>query len=427
MTFQELNLIEPILKALKTEGYVTPSPVQAKAIPIALKRRDIICCAQTGTGKTAAFAIPIIQLMNEDKKEVRGKRAIRSLILTPTRELAIQIGESFQAYGKNTQLKYKVIYGGVSQHGQVEALHSGIDVLIATPGRLLDLINQRFVRLSDVEYFVLDEADRMLDMGFVQDVRKVIKYLPSKKQSLLFSATMPPAIVQLADTILDNPVLIEITPKSLTVNAIQQVVYFVDKKNKNALLKDVLKEGTIDRALVFTRTKHGADRVARDLTKAGINSQAIHGNKSQNARQTALSNFKSSLTRVLVATDIAARGIDIDDLTHVINFELPNIPESYVHRIGRTGRAGASGMAIAFCDAEEKAYLKDIQKLIGKNVPVVDDHAYPLMDHEVIKSTPGANRRSSSSRNGQSVRSRSGNSRAGAASGNKSRARGSRV
>jgi ATP-dependent RNA helicase RhlE len=406
MTFQDLQLIEPILKAIKSEGYTIPTPVQAKAIPLALAKKDIICCAQTGTGKTAAFAIPIIQLMEENKTTVRGKRPIRSLILTPTRELAIQIGESFAAYGKNTPLKYKVIYGGVSQHGQVNSLQSGIDVLIATPGRLLDLINQKFVNLSYVEFFVLDEADRMLDMGFVQDVKKVITRLPYKKQSLFFSATMPGAIVQLADSILVNPARVEITPVSSTVDLIQQVVYFVDKKNKNALLKDVLKGSTIDRALVFTRTKHGADRVARDLTKAGINSQAIHGNKSQNARQTALSNFKSSLTRVLVATDIAARGIDIDDLSHVINFELPNIPESYVHRIGRTGRAGANGMAIAFCDAEEKAYLKDIQKLIGKNVPVVDDHAYPLMDHEVVKAVSGSNRgqRNGSTRNSSSAR-----------------------
>ncbi len=420
MTFQDLNLIEPILKALKTEGYTIPTPVQAKSIPLALDRKDIICCAQTGTGKTAAFAIPIIQLMNEDKRTVRGKRVIRSLILTPTRELAIQIGESFAAYGKNTQLKYKVVYGGVSQHGQVNALQSGIDVLIATPGRLLDLINQRFVNLAHVEYFVLDEADRMLDMGFVQDVRKVITRLPHKRQSLFFSATMPDAIVHLADTILVNPSRVEITPVSSTVNTIQQVVYFVDKKNKNALLKDVLSGTTIDRALVFTRTKHGADRVARDLTKAGINSQAIHGNKSQNARQNALNNFKSSLTRVLVATDIAARGIDIDDLSHVINFELPNIPESYVHRIGRTGRAGASGMAIAFCDAEEKAYLTDIQKLIGKKVPVIEDHDYPLMDHEVVKTVSGNNRgqRNGNSRNGNS--SQKATARNGSYSGKKS-------
>jgi ATP-dependent RNA helicase RhlE len=391
MTFNDLNLIEPILQAVKSEGYTIPTPVQARTIPMALKRKDIICCAQTGTGKTAAFAIPMIQLMAEDKKIINGRRPIRGLILTPTRELAIQIAESFAAYGKNTPLRYKVIYGGVSQHGQVESLQKGIDILIATPGRLLDLINQRHVNLSKVEYFVLDEADRMLDMGFVQDVRKVITYLPNRKQSLFFSATMPPAIVKLADTILVNPVKVEITPVSTTVELIDQVVYFVDKKNKRFLLKDVLVDQSIDRALVFTRTKHGADRVARELTRSGINSQAIHGNKSQNARQAALGNFKSSLTRVLVATDIAARGIDIDDLTHVINYELPNIPESYVHRIGRTGRAGASGKAIAFCDAEEKPYLKDIQKLIGKIVPVISDHAYPLMDHEVEKVSVAVN------------------------------------
>jgi ATP-dependent RNA helicase RhlE len=394
MTFNDLQLTEPVMKAIQTEGYTIPTPVQIKAIPLVLKRKDIICCAQTGTGKTAAFAIPMIQLMCQDNKNdnPRAKRVIRALILTPTRELAIQIGESFAAYGKNTSLRYKVVYGGVSQHGQVEALKSGIDVLIATPGRLLDLTNQGYVNLSNINYFVLDEADRMLDMGFVQDVRKIITRLPQKKQSLFFSATMPRVIADLADTILVNPARVEVTPVSSTVNTIRQVVYFVDKKNKNALLKDVLSGDTIDRALVFTRTKHGADRVARDLSRAGINSQAIHGNKSQNARQNALSSFKSNHTRVLVATDIAARGIDIEELSHVINFELPNIPESYVHRIGRTGRAGAEGMAIAFCDAGEKAYLNDIQKLIGKVVPVVADHAYPLMDHDVEKVVPGANR-----------------------------------
>jgi ATP-dependent RNA helicase RhlE len=392
MTFQDLRIIEPILGALKTQGYVTPTPVQMKAIPLVLDRRDIIGSAQTGTGKTAAFAIPIIQLLCEDKQEGRGKRPIRSLILTPTRELAIQIGESFASYGANTALKYKVVYGGVSQHGQVEALRSGIDVLIATPGRLLDLMNQGHVHLKDVAYFVLDEADRMLDMGFIHDVKKVIARLPARKQSLFFSATMPSDIVKLADSILVKPSRVEVTPPKSTVNMIDQVVYFVDKKNKRHLLRDILQDNSIARALVFTRTKHGADRVARDLSKAGIKSQAIHGNKSQNARQAALSSFKESKTRVLVATDIAARGIDIDDLTHVVNFDLPNIPESYVHRIGRTGRAGASGIAIAFCDAEEKAYLKDIQKLIGKNVPIRDDHSYPLMIHEVVKASAGNQR-----------------------------------
>ena len=385
MSFENLNLIEPILGALKNEGYSIPTPIQAKAIPLVLNHRDILGCAQTGTGKTAAFAIPIIQLLCADIQPPRIKRPIRSLILTPTRELAIQIGESFHSYGKNTSLKYQVIFGGVNQHSQVAQLLAGIDVLIATPGRLLDLMDQKYINLSSVQFFVLDEADRMLDMGFVHDVKRIIAKLPSKKQSLFFSATMPPAIVQLAGTILVNPSTVSVTPVSSTVDIINQEVYFVDKNNKKHLLIEVLKNTEVDRALVFTRTKHGADKVVKDLTRAGINAQAIHGNKSQNARQNALNNFKSKLTRVLVATDIAARGIDIDDLSHVINYELPNIPESYVHRIGRTGRAGASGIAIAFCDAEEKEYLRDIQKLIGKTIPVTENKFYPLMDHSVSK------------------------------------------
>lgn len=399
MSFENLNLIDPILKALKTEGYTQPTPIQAKAIPLILSRKDLLGVAQTGTGKTAAFAIPMLQLMDEDRKVTSGKRAIRSLILTPTRELAIQIGESFTSYGKNINLKHQVVFGGVSQHGQVEALNAGFDVLIATPGRLLDLMNQRYVSLKDIQFFVLDEADRMLDMGFVHDVKKIIAKLPAKRQSLFFSATMPPLIVQLANTILVNPSKVEVTPISSTADTINQVVYFVDKENKKNLLFDLLKDKKIERVLVFTRTKHGADKVAKDLTKNGINSQAIHGNKSQNARQNALNNFKSKLTRVLVATDIAARGIDIDELTHVINFELPNIPESYVHRIGRTGRAGASGIAIAFCDAEEKEYLRHIQKLIGKQIPVIDNHPYPLMNHTVIKPPPRPQRPSRNSFN----------------------------
>jgi ATP-dependent RNA helicase RhlE len=384
-SFNDLNLIEPILLALKTEGYTSPTPIQAQTIPLALQRKDILGCAQTGTGKTAAFAIPIIQLLSQNKNVSPGKREIKSLILTPTRELAIQIEESFKNYGKNTNLKCKVIFGGVSQHAQVESLRQGIDILIATPGRLLDLMNQKHVNLSHIQFFVLDEADRMLDMGFVHDVKRIITKLPKQRQSLFFSATMPPVIVELADTILVNPSKVEVTPVSSTANTINQEVYFVDKENKRNLLIDILKDKTIERVLVFARTKHGADKISKDLVKSGIGSQAIHGNKSQNARQHALNNFKSKLTRVLVATDIAARGIDIDELTHVINYELPNIPESYVHRIGRTGRAGASGIAISFCDAEEKEYLRDIQKLIGKNVPVNSKHDYPLMNHTVIK------------------------------------------
>ncbi len=379
MLFEQLNLIAPILRALETEGYTTPTPIQQRAIPEVLAGKDLLGCAQTGTGKTAAFAIPILQLLQERQERRTGKPSIKSLVLTPTRELAIQIGESFETYGKHTGINCKVIFGGVSQHGQVEALRRGVDVLVATPGRLLDLIEQRFVDLSRIELFVLDEADRMLDMGFIHDVKRVITKLPAKRQSLFFSATMPPPIVQLANTILTNPVKIEVTPVASTAHLIDQVVYFIDKDNKRRLLVDLLKNETIERALVFTRTKHGADRVVKDLLRVNITAQAIHGNKSQNARQLALNNFKAKLTRVLVATDIAARGIDIDDLTHVINYELPNIPESYVHRIGRTGRAGASGFAIAFCDAEERAYLKDIQKLIGKTVPVVNEHPYPMM------------------------------------------------
>ena len=388
MSFEKLNLIEPILKALKTEGYTTPTPIQEQAIPLVLQRKDLLGCAQTGTGKTAAFAIPIIQLLTENKIATQGKKTIKCLVLTPTRELAIQIEESFNNYGRNTNLKNKVIFGGVNQHAQVEALRAGVDILIATPGRLLDLMNQRHVDISNIQFFVLDEADRMLDMGFIHDVKKVIAKLPAKRQSLFFSATMPPVIQSLADTILVNPSKVEVTPVSSTAEKINQVVYFVDKENKKHLLIDVLKDKAIERVLVFTRTKHGADKVVKDLIKSNIKAQAIHGNKSQNARQNALNNFKSKITRVLVATDIAARGIDIDELSHVINYELPNVPESYVHRIGRTGRAGASGIAIAFCDAEEKAYLKDIQKLIGKTIPIIDDHNYELKNHTVVKAAP---------------------------------------
>jgi len=379
MSFENLNLIEPIKKALKTEGYTTPTPIQEKSIPIILNHKDLLGCAQTGTGKTAAFAIPILQLLSaEEAPQDRGVRQIRALILTPTRELAIQIGESFEAYGRHTNLKYKVIFGGVPQHSQTVALRSGIDVLIATPGRLLDLMDQRFVHLREVKMFVLDEADRMLDMGFINDVKRIISKLPAKRQTLFFSATMPLEIQHLASTILTNPVMVEITPVVETTNLIKQSVYFVEKSDKKSLLLHLLKDAKVESALIFTRTKHGADKVVKDLEKAGIDSAAIHGNKSQNARQTALSNFKSKRTRILVATDIAARGIDVDDLSHVINFELPNVPETYVHRIGRTGRAGANGIAISFCDAEEKQYLKDINKLIAKTIPVVLDQPYPM-------------------------------------------------
>ncbi len=379
ITFEQLNLVEPILKALKAEGYTKPTPIQQQAIPVLLQGKDLLGCAQTGTGKTAAFAIPILQLLWQQPKTIdKGRRKIKALILTPTRELAIQIEESFTAYGKFTGLQQTVIYGGVSQHGQVDRLQRGIDILIATPGRLLDLMQQGYVHLSDIQFFVLDEADRMLDMGFVNDVKKVLAKLPRHRHSLFFSATMPPVIQKLADTILVNPVKVEVTPPSSTADTIVQKLYYVSKSDKRKLLIHLLEDDTIGNALVFTRTKHGADRVVKDLAVHGIHAAAIHGNKSQNARQAALSDFKAGKKRVLLATDIAARGIDIDELTHVINYELPNIPETYIHRIGRTGRAGANGIALSFCEEEEFEFLKDIQKLIGKQIPVEDAHPFPM-------------------------------------------------
>jgi ATP-dependent RNA helicase RhlE len=379
MSFEQLELIEPLLKALKAEGYTTPTPIQQQAIPIILQRKDLLGCAQTGTGKTAAFALPTLQILHQDELHKKGAPGIKTLILTPTRELAIQIGESFAAYGKLLRLRHTVIFGGVSQKAQTDALRAGVDILIATPGRLLDLMDQRYVNLQHIKIFILDEADRMLDMGFIHDVKKVIARLPQKRQTLFFSATMPQEIQSLANSILTNPLKVEVTPVSSTADTIKQELYFVDKGNKKKLLIDLLQNKTIVSALVFARTKHGADKVVKDLAKAGVAALAIHGNKSQNARQNALTNFKSGKTRVLVATDIAARGIDVDSLSHVINYELPNVPETYVHRIGRTGRAGLSGIAISFCDAEEKEYLRDIQKLIGKTIPVIEDHPYPMM------------------------------------------------
>lgn len=380
MNFKELQIIEPILKALEKEKYEKPSPIQEQAIPPLLKGRDLQGCAQTGTGKTAAFAIPILQLLSQKKIVPKQKRPIRSLILTPTRELAIQIYDSFSTYGQYTQLKFGVIYGGVSQKPQEQVLQKGIDVLVATPGRLNDLINQGFVDLSKVEIFVLDEADRMLDMGFLNDVKKVINKVPKKKQTMLFSATMSDEISKVAKTILVNPVFTSVTPVSSAVDTVDQYLYQVDKVNKKNLLQDLLQNPAIESALVFTRTKHGADRVVRDLTRAKISAVAIHGNKSQGARQKALGDFKNRVTRVLVATDIAARGIDIDELSHVFNFDLPNVPETYIHRIGRTGRAGMGGTAISFCDFNEKPLLKDIEKLMGKQVPKIGDHPYPIVN-----------------------------------------------
>ncbi len=339
MQFSELNIIQPILKAIEEEGYTTPTPIQEQAIPLVLAGNDLMGCAQTGTGKTAAFSIPIIQLLSKNK-EYKGKRKIRALIVTPTRELAIQIGDSLKAYGRHAGLASTVIFGGVNQNKQTGVLQQGVDILVATPGRLLDLMMQGFISIRDVEIFVLDEADRMLDMGFIHDVNKLIKALPDERQNLFFSATMAPEILKLAGTILKDPVRVEVTPVSSTAEIIQQSLYFVDKGNKNALLVDVLSEQTATSVLVFTRTKHGADKVVKHLMKHGIKSDAIHGNKSQNNRQRALSNFKDKTIRVLVATDIAARGIDVEEMELVINFELPNISETYVHRIGRTGRAG---------------------------------------------------------------------------------------
>jgi len=382
--FQTLGLIEPLLKAIQEEGYTTPTPIQAESIPIVLQGKDLLGCAQTGTGKTAAFTLPILQLLVKNKTGERRKK-IRSLIVTPTRELAIQIGESFNAYGRHTGLNCTVIFGGVGQGPQVTALRNGVDVVIATPGRLLDLMNQGHLNIREVEIFVLDEADRMLDMGFVHDVKKLLAVLPKKRQSLFFSATMPPEIVSLANSILFHPLKVSVTPVSSTVDIIEQSVYFVDKVNKNALLIEILKNTAIKTALVFTRTKHGADKVVNLLLKNNIKAEAIHGNKAQNARQRALTNFKAQTTRVLVATDIAARGIDVDELAYVVNYEIPNIPETYVHRIGRTGRAGANGTAISFCDAEERAFLKDIEKLIAKKIPVIENHPFPMTNFNPIK------------------------------------------
>ncbi len=385
MLFTDLNIIKPILDALNTEGYSKPTPIQQQAIPLVLAGNDLLGCAQTGTGKTAAFAIPMLQLLAVPKTMQHAYKPIRALILTPTRELAIQIQESFDAYGRNLRLKNTVVFGGVSQVPQVAQLKSGVDILVATPGRLLDLMSQGIISLKDIEIFVLDEADRMLDMGFVHDVKRIITKIPSKRQTLFFSATMPAEIQSLANSILTHPKKVEVTPVSSTAETINQSLFFVEKQNKRMLLAHILADENIETALVFTRTKHGADKVVKDLVRAGISAEAIHGNKSQNARQRALSNFKNRTTRILVATDIAARGIDVDDLTHVINYELPDVPETYVHRIGRTGRAGASGISFSFCEAEETEALRDIHKLIGKHIPVVDSHPYHTVFTGIIK------------------------------------------
>ena len=377
MNFTDLNLIEPIAKAIQEQGYTTPTPIQERSIPEILNGRDFLGCAQTGTGKTAAFAIPILQ--NLSKNKIPNKN-IKALILTPTRELAIQIEENIHAYGKYLPLKELVIFGGVKQGNQEAALKKGVDILVATPGRLLDFIAQGIISLKNLEIFVLDEADRMLDMGFVHDVKRIIKLLPQKRQTLFFSATMPGEIQKLANSILNNPVKVEVTPVSSTADTIKQSVYFVEKDNKLNLLSHILKNDISESVLVFARTKHGADKIARKLQKDEISAEAIHGNKSQNARQNALNNFKSGKTRVLVATDIAARGIDIDELKFVINFELSDVSETYVHRIGRTGRAGAEGTSISFVDGLDLLNLKNTEKLIGKKIPVIKNHPFHTDD-----------------------------------------------
>ena len=378
MSFQPLGLIDPILQALQQQGYTHPTPIQGKAIPAILQKRDLLGCAQTGTGKTAAFVLPVLQLMHVAPPSTAKRPPIRTLILTPTRELAIQIGENIAAYGANLPLKHLVIFGGVGQQPQVDGLRRGIDILVATPGRLLDLMQQGFVHLNDIEFFILDEADRMLDMGFIHDVRKVIAKLPAKRQTLFFSATMPPEIQALSADLLTDPVKVEVTPVSSTAEIIQQYVYHTNRNSKKDLLIHLLEDAEIKSVLVFTQMKHAANRLCEQLNKSGVRAEAIHGNKSQTARVQALENFKNRRTRVLVATDIAARGIDIDELSHVVNFDLPNIPETYVHRIGRTGRAGASGVAISLCEPAEKPFLRDIEKLIRKHVPVVNEHPYPV-------------------------------------------------
>ncbi|MDT8413537.1 MAG: DEAD/DEAH box helicase [Vicingaceae bacterium] len=399
MTFKELEVIEPILKALQQKGYTHPTPIQEQAIPILLKGKDLLGSAQTGTGKTAAFAIPILQQLYLDKTRNRNQRQIKALIVTPTRELAIQIADNFTEYGEHTDIRNTVIFGGIKQGSQTNALRRGVDVLVATPGRLLDLMNQGFISLKNVEYFVLDEADQMLDMGFVHDIKKLITKLPVKRQSLFFSATMPKTIVELSSKILGNYETVTVKPEQATAERVGQAVYFVSKADKTKLLVHVLKEENAVSTLVFARTKHGADKVVKVLSKSNITAEAIHGNKSQNARQRALSNFKEGKTKVLIATDIAARGIDISELALVINYDLPNVPETYVHRIGRTGRASASGISISFCDVEERPYLKDIEKLIKQQIPVVSTH--PYVDESKVELVPT---KQSQSNNGQKAK-----------------------
>lgn len=400
MNFNDLSLNAPILKALQSNGYTQPTPIQQEAIPVVLQRKDLLACAQTGTGKTAAFALPIIQILSQ-QKQADAARGVRALILTPTRELAIQIEENVVAYGANSGLKQLAIYGGVSQVQQVKKLREGVDILIATPGRLIDLAAQGYADLRRIEIFVLDEADRMLDMGFINDVRKIVARLPQNRQTLFFSATMPPEIAKLSQSILTRPVTVSVTPVSSVAHKIEQAVYFVEKKDKRQLLVHLLQNEEIESALIFTQTKHGADKLCKALRLENISAQAIHGNKSQNERQRALSNFKNRSVRVLIATDIASRGIDIDSLSHVINFELPNVAETYVHRIGRTGRAGAAGKAISFCGTEEKTLLRDIHKLVAQAIPVMEDHPFQMENSGVSMPPKQASRQHSQSPRGK--------------------------
>jgi ATP-dependent RNA helicase RhlE len=414
MNFRDLRIIDPILKSLEAEGYTHPTPIQEQSIPILLRGKDLLGCAQTGTGKTAAFAIPILQHLYLDQRRNNRSRNISALIVTPTRELAIQIGESFATYGRFTRIKNTVIFGGVKQGKQVNALRNGVDVLIATPGRLLDLINQGIITLKDIEYFVLDEADHMLDMGFIHDIRKIIAKLPTQRQSLFFSATMPPDIIKLSGKILGNPEKVSVKPQQATAEKVEQAVYFVAKKDKTKLLIHLLKENAEGSTLVFSRTKHGSDKIVKLLKRSDIKAEAIHGNKSQGARQRALSNFKNGETKVLVATDIAARGIDVEELAVVINYNLPNVPETYVHRIGRTGRAKASGIALSFCDMEERPLLRDIQKLINQQIPVVTEHPFESDGtEEVVKSEPNQQRSRSANQNNRGGNRRWNNRRSG--------------
>ncbi|WP_190809893.1 DEAD/DEAH box helicase [Flagellimonas sp. S3867] len=380
MTFQDLKLIPSILKALRDENYTEPTSIQAKSIPLVLNREDVLGSAQTGTGKTAAFAIPIIQHLAKDQQNQNGKRRISTLVITPTRELAIQIGESFTAYGKYTTITNTVIFGGVNQRSQTNVLRQGVDVLIATPGRLLDLMNQGYISLKDVKYFVLDEADRMLDMGFIHDIKKILAKLPKQRQSLFFSATMPKKILALSQQILINPKKVAVNPVSSTAETIQQFLYTTNKQDKGKLLLHILENPELEQVLLFSRTKHGADRIVRNLRKKKIDCAAIHGDKSQNQRQRALKEFKADNIRVLVATDIAARGIDIDKLRYVINYDIPNEPETYVHRIGRCGRAGEDGTSISICEPEENVYIRDIEKLIKQKIQIVNDNPFPQTD-----------------------------------------------